>query len=258
MCNNQKMEDNGKVVCNEALEEIDQNIVKVELMKCEEDSDTETLAVESDQHLTPPMEEYNTIVLPKRKGRRSKKLLVTVSQPLAKLQSSTSKLNYSTTDLKLGFWKDRFRPIRPKPLPPGVSPLRHKSFGMPSALNIPTLTPNVTVPNKDKTLDSFSKTNHCIRIDNGDIGSIIPTIKECKVNKNVNANANLNTIANGKGLCNTKTTSISHKSGIELFFASMAQTVLNLPREVQADIKLQICKIVTMAEVKYSGLQIKG
>ncbi|CAL1674832.1 unnamed protein product [Lasius platythorax] len=244
------MEDNGKVVCNEALEEIDQNIVKVEVMKCEQNFDTEPLAV----NLVPPIEEYNTTVLPKRRGRRSKKSL-----DLIKLQSSTSKLNYSTTDLKLGLWKDRFRPIRPKPLPPGASPLRHKSFGMPPTLNMSTLTPNVTVPSKDKTrclttLDSSSKTN-CIRVDNDDTGSIIPEVKECKINKNINAN--LNIMSNSKGLRNTKA-SLSHKSSIELFFASMAQTVLNLPREVQADIKMQICKIVTMAEVKYSGLQIKG
>ncbi|XP_070156337.1 uncharacterized protein [Polyergus mexicanus] len=252
MCNNQKMEHNGKVICNEALEEIDQNIVKVELMKCEENFDTETLAVD----LSPPIEEYNTTVLPKRRGRRRK-----TSLDFIKLQSSTSKLNYSTTDLKFGLWKDRFRPIRPKPSPPKSLPfsipsLKHKSFGMSSSSNIPILTPNVNVPSKNKTLDSPSKTNHCIRIDNNDTESIISTTKECKVNKNVNAN--LNTMASSKGLHNTKITSISHKSSIELFFASMAQTVLNLPREVQADIKMQICKIVTMAEVKYSGLQIKG
>lgn len=244
MCNNQKMEDNGKVVCNEALEEIDQNIVKVEL-KCEQNFDTETPTVD----LTSPIEEYTT-VLPKRRGRRSKKSL-----DLTKLQSSTSKLNYSTTDSKLALWKDRFRPIRPKPLPPGA-PLRHKSFGIPSMLNMPTLTSNVTVPSKNKILDNSNKTNHCIRTNNSDTGNIMPTIKECKINKNVNAN--LNAMANSKSLRSTKTTSISHKSSIELFFASMAQTVLNLPREVQADIKMQICKIVTMAEVKYSGLQIKG
>ncbi|EFN73917.1 hypothetical protein EAG_10021 [Camponotus floridanus] len=231
------MEDNGKVVCNEALEEIDEDIVKVEL-KCEQNFDTETLTVD----LTSPIEEYTT-VLPKHRERRSKKSL-----HLTKLQSSTSKLNYSTTDLKLR--KDRFRPIRPKPLPPGA-PLRHKSFGIPSMLNMLTLTSNVTVPSKNKILDNSNKINHCIRTDNSDTGNIMPTIKECKINKNINAN--LNAMTNGKSLC-TKITSISHKNSIELFFASMAQTVLNLPREVQADIKMQICKIVTMAEVKYSGL----
>lgn len=43
------------------------------------------------------------------------------------------------------------------------------------------------------------------------------------------------------------------KSGIELFFDSMAQTVKRLPAKAQADIKMEICKLVTEAEVKYSG-----
>ncbi|XP_015605714.1 uncharacterized protein LOC107272755 [Cephus cinctus] len=42
------------------------------------------------------------------------------------------------------------------------------------------------------------------------------------------------------------------KSSIELFFNSMAQTVKKLPAKVQADIKMEICKIVTEAEVRYS------
>lgn len=247
MCNNQKMEDNGKVVCNEALEEIDQNIFKVELMNREQNFDVETSTID----LVSPIEEHNTTVLPKRRGRRSKKLI-----DLTKLQSSTSKQSYSTTDLKLELWKDRFRPIRPKPLLSlGASPLKHKSYGIPSTMNMPISTSNVTVPNKDNILDNSNKTNQCFRADNDDTGNIMPPIEECKINKNVNAN--LNTIIDDKDLCSTKTISISHKSSIELFFASMAQTVLNLPREVQADIKMQICKIVTMAEVKYSGLQIK-
>lgn len=43
------------------------------------------------------------------------------------------------------------------------------------------------------------------------------------------------------------------KSGIELFFDSMAQTVKRLPPKAQADIKMNICKIVTEAELRYSG-----
>jgi len=55
----------------------------------------------------------------------------------------------------------------------------------------------------------------------------------------------------------SKTISKSNKSSIELFFESMAQTVLNLPNEVQADIKMQICKIVTKAEIEFCGSQVK-
>ena len=46
------------------------------------------------------------------------------------------------------------------------------------------------------------------------------------------------------------------KSSIELFFDSMAQTVKRLPPKAQADIKMNICKIVTEAELKYSGRNI--
>ncbi|KYM99823.1 hypothetical protein ALC62_09441 [Cyphomyrmex costatus] len=41
--------------------------------------------------------------------------------------------------------------------------------------------------------------------------------------------------------------------GIELFFDSMAQAVKKLPSKAQADIKLNICKLVTEAEIKYCG-----
>lgn len=43
-----------------------------------------------------------------------------------------------------------------------------------------------------------------------------------------------------------------NKSSIELFFASMAQTVKKLPPKSQADIKMNICKIVTEAEMRHS------
>lgn len=44
-----------------------------------------------------------------------------------------------------------------------------------------------------------------------------------------------------------------NKSSIELFFASMAQTVKKFPPKMQADIKMSICKIVTEAEMRYSA-----
>lgn len=46
------------------------------------------------------------------------------------------------------------------------------------------------------------------------------------------------------------------KSSIELFFDSMAQTVKKLPPKAQADIKMNICKIVTEAEVRYSAQNV--
>lgn len=46
----------------------------------------------------------------------------------------------------------------------------------------------------------------------------------------------------------------SESKSIELFFDSMAQAVKKLPPKAQADIKMHICKLVTEAEVQYSGL----
>ncbi|KYN17919.1 FAD-dependent oxidoreductase domain-containing protein 1 [Trachymyrmex cornetzi] len=46
----------------------------------------------------------------------------------------------------------------------------------------------------------------------------------------------------------------SEGKSIELFFDSMAQAVKKLPPKAQADIKMHICKLVTEAEVQYSGL----
>lgn len=50
----------------------------------------------------------------------------------------------------------------------------------------------------------------------------------------------------------------TYKSSLELFFESMAQSVKRLPRKVQADIKMEICKIVTEAELKYSGRNVRS
>lgn len=41
------------------------------------------------------------------------------------------------------------------------------------------------------------------------------------------------------------------RTGVELFFSSMAQTVKTLPPKAQAEIKLNVCRIVTAAETKY-------
>ncbi|XP_044018729.1 uncharacterized protein LOC122859320 [Aphidius gifuensis] len=41
------------------------------------------------------------------------------------------------------------------------------------------------------------------------------------------------------------------KTSLELFFDSMAQTVKTLPPKAQAEIKLNVCRIVTAAETKY-------
>lgn len=71
-------------------------------------------------------------------------------------------------------------------------------------------------------------------------------------NSNIDNNSNASNESNcSKSLHSIKDISKSHKNSIELFFESMAQTVLNLPNEVQADVKMQICKLVTQAEIQH-------
>lgn len=231
------MEDKNKMACDETFKETDQNITR----KSPKRQEIELVTIKEEH----PM--------PKRgRGRPRKNRLDVKSQ-----SSVISKVNYSTVDSDLGLKKVRYRPIRPKPFPAGTSLLRqHKMFGSPLMLNMSTLTSNrvvVSVPNKDKTqnaLDNLSKA------DNNVSRSI--TSKESKINERAieTANMKLNT---EKGLRKVKTTSqLPCKSSIELFFESMAQTVLNLPMEVQAEIKMKICKLVTMAEMKYCGSLIKS
>ncbi|XP_014475679.1 PREDICTED: uncharacterized protein LOC106744999 [Dinoponera quadriceps] len=42
-----------------------------------------------------------------------------------------------------------------------------------------------------------------------------------------------------------------HRHSVELFFNKMAQTVLKLPEDIQAEIKMEICKLVTKAEIEF-------
>lgn len=100
---------------------------------------------------------------------------------------------------------------------------------------------SVTEENKiDKTVETQNSTTMNSNCNNNSNSS----------NSNNNNNSN-DSNSNCNELYNIKATSKSHKNSIELFFESMAQTVLNFPNEVQADIKMQICKIVTEAEIRY-------
>lgn len=240
------MEGKNDVTCDKIFEKIDQSAAK-KSTKIGDHIKTQSLEI----HPVSMKEEHRA---PKRgRGRPRKKRLDVKTE-----SSTTSKVNYSVTDSELGLKKIHYRPIRPKPFPPGASLLRHKLFGTPLMLNMSTLTSNrviVTVPTKDKTqnttLNDLSKTG-----DKNDTRSI--TSKESKTNEKAIENTNIK-INTDKGLRKAKTVSqLPCKSSIELFFESMAQTVLNLPMEVQADIKMKICKLVTMAEMKYCGSHIKS
>lgn len=65
-----------------------------------------------------------------------------------------------------------------------------------------------------------------------------------------------NELQNGNN--KTKTRHMIPKNSVELFFESMAKTVLNLPTHVQAEIKMEICRVVTMAEIKYLSEEVKN
>lgn len=238
----QKMEDNKEVARSKTFREMDQNIVK----KSSKNKNQEA-------NKSIPVKEENP-VQKRGRGRPRKNYLDVKTQSST---TSTSKVNSLTLDSNLGLKNIRYRPIRPKPFPTAAL-LRHKLFETPVMLNMSTLTSNrviVTVPNKDKTqntaLDNSSKTTASSNV----IKSIIS--KESKTNERPveNASIQMNT---GKSLHKatylSKSNTISNspnKSSIELFFESMAQTVVNLPMEIQAEIKMKICKLVTMAEMKY-------
>jgi len=306
--------DDKKIVCNQTYNEIDKSIVKIETMESEQNFNPENLDVNFVE--VPSMEGNHSDVntKPKRRTRRCNK-----SQTLALPK-------HGSTDLKLILKKERFRPIRPKPLQSGSSILRHK-YGLPM-MNM-TLSPNRiivpnTVPIKEKiryvassdvsNKNNYIKPNNSNKINNSDIISsninivdsnivnnsdnsntvnIPSVIDKNKINKTVktqnsntvtnncknsknninnsnnsnnnsnSSNSNSSNNSNGnsnydKDLRTNKAISKSHKNSIELFFESMAQTVLNLPNEVQADIKMQICRIVTKAEIQYCGSQAKS
>lgn len=289
--------DDNKIACNQTYMEIDESIVKIEEMKHEQNFNPENLDINFVE--ISPAGEYNSNVatMPKFRSRRCNKSSPLILPKIHREQRSVLK-------------KERFRPIRPKPLQLVSTVVRHK-YGLPPVMNITALPSNRvlvphSVPIKEKcTTDVSNKTNNCIKpnssnnINNNDNSNInivnsdtnndsnnsntlniLSGTKENDVHKIVKAEDSNTTSSNCNNNSNSSNTnssnnssndynncdkdlhtanaiSKSHKNSIELFFESMAQTVLNLPNEVQADIKMQICKIVTMAEIKYCGSRVK-
>lgn len=60
-------------------------------------------------------------------------------------------------------------------------------------------------------------------------------------------------LSKGKPTSNGKSrpASDNDNNNIDIFFKSMANTVVNLPLHVQAKIKMDVCKVIAMAEIKY-------
>ncbi|EZA47795.1 hypothetical protein DMN91_004328 [Ooceraea biroi] len=230
------MENNGEVTCSRASEEIDMNDMKIESLEIDKNLDSGNLQ----DNLIATTRKY--VVMPKRRGRPRKRKLEAKSQPPMK-----KTIDNATIDSESGLKRDRFRPIRPKPTSSAAPVSKNKLLEMSSTLNVPTLMSNrliFTTPLLDR-----NKTQHTSTSDNFEK-------RRDRISENA-TDRNSNAITINNSLRNAKSTVKSQKSSIELFFESMAQTVLNLPMEVQADIKMQICKIVTNAEVKYCGSQTK-
>lgn len=283
-----------KIVCNEMTYEIDESIVKIEAMEPEQNFNPENL----DVNFMPSTEEsypHVTVIMPKRRNNNKNK----ITRHCNKSQTILPKHDSKPKMIILKRPVDRFRPIRPKPLQAGSSVLRNKlaspvssvTLSQPTRIVIPS-----TMPSKEKVLryptssDVSNKLNNSIKSNSsGNDGNIIDDnsiiVSSNTSNSNNSSTVNIlsvgddnkiekteksctttnskkydstNSNSNSKNL-RTKAISRSYKNGIELFFESMAQTVLNLPKEVQADIKMQICKIVTKAEIQYNcDLKLKS
>lgn len=198
------------------------------------------------------------VMMPKRRGRPRKNKLETKQSPIKKTIDNVK------IDHESGLRRDRFRPIRPKPVSSAALVSKSKLLEMSSTLNIPTLLSNRFIfttslldKNKSQHVSSLDngakKKNH--RMDDNGVESVAPIVRERNVCE-TRTDKNSNTITINNSLSNVRSTTNSQKDSVELFFESMAQTVLNLPTEVQADIKMQICKIITNAEMKYCGSKI--
>lgn len=168
----------------------------------------------------------------------SKKKLKRIKE---KSMSSLEK-KISPSELKL---RPKYRPIRPKP---SQSPARTNK--------LQNLTPIV---NFNPTPGFIVATPTVIKKEKTTQETIVPSpskgIPLTKVTTNGASLDNLssNDSQNGK----VKSRNLP-KNSVELFFESMAKTVLNLPTHVQAEIKMEICRVVTMAEIKYLSEHAKN
>lgn len=269
-------------LCKKTYEEIDESIVKIELVEPDEQS-SENINL-------------NFVDIPSIEVHHSN---ITVPR-------CTKRIHYRPLrSPKCKEKEKRFRPIQPKPL---HSPLvlrrklqvpmmnmttsNHVSNTVPIQKTIQFVTPanvsnkmnsyigsnnsnvnNSNINNSNVVGSNMNIVNSNTINDSDNIANIQSVIEEDKIdaivgiqnsttennncdndsscNSNTNNNSNTSNSDCSKYSNNIKDASKSHKKSIELFFESMAQTVLNLPKEIQANIKMQICKVVTEAEIQY-------
>nr|KAF7430014.1 hypothetical protein H0235_006412 [Vespula pensylvanica] len=220
----------GECLGKKAFEEVDTCSSIMELQQNDQNEDTTALGLlQFDLDLDRITTLYYT---PPQKYRAKRKIKMD-----SKSQSQTSllKWNYNAnTEEKIGV---KYRPIYPKPYQTNFFN-KPKIFGFPSAINeFPALnsTSHIILPSKEKVQD-------CTILNK-------PNKRTRNYSKSITENSNYFSFIKMED---------EDKSSIELFFESMAQTVLSLPMHVQAEIKMEICKLVTKAEIEYSLAQSKN
>lgn len=249
------MEDNDEVVSNKTYKIIDEDPIKIQLRKQDRSEKATGQYLESGSvDLNPEVASGETgedyLAMPKsHRGRRGKRQADVKSQT----QTATPKRNSGAAELHL---RPKYRPIRPKPYISNVA-VKNKLLEIPWNVNSNPLIVTTSLPGKDKVRDvtaqnsSKSKTDNYVKL----VGDNVGVVTKKGNSDNKSATGNSNNVAAGKDSRNVKSPSKYPVGGIELFFESMAQAVLNLPTHVQAEIKMEICKLVTMAEIKYCGSQ---
>ena len=218
----------------------------------QDDQEVEGTIEYLDLDMIQEVEEYQTAssVNSSKKRKRSKNN----SPPQPSILKNALKSNYKTQgELTL---RPKYRPIRPKPL---QSPTKlNKLQSLPPIVNfnpagfiVTTQTTPSVIRKDDKGQEAFlstpTKGMNYSKVTNGVnvIGKLSP--------------GNMCTLPTKSHSRNGKVQTRTPKSSVELFFESMAKTVLNLPIHIQAEIKMEICKVVTMAEIKYlSEIQSKN
>lgn len=268
-------------ICEKTYKEIDESIVKVELMEPEQNSENVNLNFVE----VPSMNVYhsNVTAVPKRKRKRYKNARL---HNLKKKHFHPKPLQPTSLILRHQFELPMMNMT--------TSPSNHVLNTMPIQKNIQFVTPtnvsnemnsyiesnnsnnfnninnsnvvgsNMNIVNSNTINDNHNSNTANIqsvteenKIDETvEIQNSITANNDCNNDNNISSNSNINDNSTSNSDCSKylsiiKNTSKSHKNSIELFFESMAQTVLNLPNEMQADIKMQICKIVTEAEIQY-------
>ncbi|XP_043477976.1 uncharacterized protein LOC122508592 [Leptopilina heterotoma] len=191
--------------------------------------------------------------------------------------SSSLEKKVTPNEFKL---RPKYRPIRPKPSSQLNSVTRtNKLQSLTPIVNFnPTsgfivAAPSTTVIKKEKGHETYvaaspvnnKLTTYSKMMTNGASGligtkdnllSTTPNTTTTTAASSILSLSPQNELQNGNN--KTKTRHMIPKNSVELFFESMAKTVLNLPTHVQAEIKMEICRVVTMAEIKYLSEEVKN